>query len=399
MTPKFGDLIRGKETYTRVVLHLLIWLVMGAVIRFLSVGPLTHDNVSVVYIASAVVMAQSIFVFYFLGYFVFPKYLYQKKYLHLVIWLTVLYFFIHLINYAEFAYLVTISDASKAQGSLFVTRFWEQYLKPGGLLGCFTSLMIAYEIYGWSLFYVTPVVAVKIMRDIIGFRTEGLRMERDQLRLERDNLFLKEQGSQLRISNMELELNFLKSQINPHFLFNILNSIYMLTFETDERAADLVSKLADLMRYSLYESRKEVVVLQNEINYIQNYVALEKSRKSSHVQIEFQASGDLASYKIAPLLLISFIENAFKHGLNRSGKNGYVRILLRMESDTLFFDIQNSIPQGHSGNSFSLKNSSGLGLKNTLSRLDLIYPHNHQIQIYQNDTSFHVELRVILKSL
>lgn len=398
MTGKFSGFLMAKDKYTRILLHILIWLLMAAIIRFLSVGPLTHDNLSVVYIASAVVMIQSLFVFYFLGYFVFPRFLYKKKYILLVVWLVVLYYFIHLTNYIEFRYLVTITDADRSQGSLFVTRFWEQYLKPGGLLGCFTSFMIAYEIYGWSLFYVTPLVAIKIMRDIVRLRTQTLRMERDQLRLERDNLFLKEQGSQLQINNMELELNFLKSQINPHFLFNILNSIYMLTFDTDERAADLVFKLADLMRYSLYESRKETVLLIDEINYIQNYLALEKSRKSEQVQIEFTSSGDFLSYRIAPLLLISFIENAFKHGVNRSGRSGFVKIMLSIDASDFLFSIENSVPQ-KDNNVFSTGQSGGLGIKNTIARLNLIYPERHHIQINQGETIFQVKLRLALTAL
>ncbi|MCF0054777.1 sensor histidine kinase [Dyadobacter sp. CY356] len=398
MAGRFDAFLKGKKRYTRVFLHVLVWLLMAAVIRFLSVGPLTNDNAKVIYIASAVVIAQSLFVFYFLGYFVFPRFLYKNKYINLIFWLLVIYFVIHLTNYIEFRYLVTISDAEKGQGSLFVTRFWKQYLEPGGLFGCFTNLMIAYEIYGWSLFYVTPLVAIKIMRDIIRLRTEALRKDMDQLRLERDILSLREKGNQLQINNMELEVNFLKSQINPHFLFNILNSIYMLTFDTDERAADLVFKLAELMRYSLYESRKEIVKLKDEINYIQNYLALEKSRKSDQVQIDFSVSGDLESHGIAPLLLISFIENAFKHGVNRSGKNGYVKIMLTMESDDLFFSIINSIPLD-ANSVMPLQNSGGLGIKNIISRLNLIYPNRHNIRIDQDETSFSVELRLTLQLL
>jgi two-component system LytT family sensor kinase len=256
--------------------------------------------------------------------------------------------------------------------------------------------------YAWSFFYVSPVLAVKVMRDIVSARTQNLRLERDRIQLEKDNLALQGQSLKLQRDNLNLELSFLKSQINPHFLFNTLNAIYARTANVDDHAADLVMRLSNLMRYSLYESNRERVVMTKEVDYIESYIELEKARFADKVVIQYDLQGNPDHYFIAPLLLISFVENAFKHGTSRSISPSFVSISIHLEGAKLFFSVKNSVPPRDVLLTFSKKateNQGGFGLLNTSKRLELLYPQKHKLTISQTDDQFKIELEMDLVSI
>lgn len=383
----------------RITYHVLAWIGIWSIIRYYSIPGVTRDSDRVINHASVVVMAQSLFVFYFLGYVIFPRFLYPRKIISFAVSILLVFQFLHIINYFEFAYLVTITDFPKADERRYVATFWNEFLKDKRFTVCFTDFTVAYMVYAWSLFYVLPLLAIKVMRDTIRSRTRNLTLERDALQLEKTNLDLQTESLLLQRNNLDLELSFLKSQINPHFLFNTLNAIYTRTVDVDDQAAELVLKLSDLMRYSLYESNKERVILANEISFIENYLDLERSRFSERVAIIYHLAGNPEEYVIAPLLLVSFVENAFKHGPGKSKQSSYVDISIVLDDATLHFVIKNNVPpysrlQSHTNPSKG--QIGGFGLANTSKRLQLLYPDKHELSVQQSESEFVIDLRLEL---
>lgn len=191
-------------------------------------------------------------------------------------------------------------------------------------------------------------------------------------------------------ANLNAELNFLRSQINPHFLFNTLNGIYAQAHEKSEQTEHTVLKLSELLRYVIYDSGEEMVPLSKDIQYINNYVDLQLIRLSSKVIINYNVQGELEGYMIAPLLLISFIENAFKHGISYS-KSSVIDIRIDVFDKRLTLLVRNPVA---ASNSFA---GGGLGLKNVKRRLELLYPGNYDLDIQQDDREYSVRLNLTLK--
>jgi histidine kinase len=188
---------------------------------------------------------------------------------------------------------------------------------------------------------------------------------------------------------LNAEVSFLKAQINPHFLFNTLNSIYALAIEKDDKTADAVVQLSELMRYIIRDANDEMVALQKEINYISNYIALQKTRLGDTVIINYHVQGNTAGLQIAPLILISFIENAFKHGVNPD-KNSIIEISIAVLENNLRLYIFNR-------KTSSLKEQQGIGLQNSTDRLNLLYPSKHELVIDNKEESYTVHLLITLQ--
>ena len=198
----------------------------------------------------------------------------------------------------------------------------------------------------------------------------------------------------LQTQTMQSELRFLKSQINPHFLFNTLNNLYALTLKKSDKAPEIVIKLSEMMRYMLYECNERRVPLQKEVNYIQNYLDLERLRQGKNVEINFKVEGEVFNQQIAPLMFIPFLENSFKHGLNTHLSHGFVSILLEVEKDKVHFYIENS--KGDSIPTHTHKRSGGIGLVNVKRRLNIIYPKQHKLEIHDDPNTYGVELDIEL---
>ncbi len=197
---------------------------------------------------------------------------------------------------------------------------------------------------------------------------------------------------QLENKNMQSELQFLKSQINPHFFFNTLNSLYSLTLKKSDLAPEIVIKLSDMMRYMLYECNEKKVYLSKEILYLQNYIDLEKLRQGNSIDIKFEIKGDTEEKYIAPLLLINFLENAFKHSLNTSQEiKRYVHIKLDVNELNLNFNIVNNKSQ-QAANNENLTLVGGIGLENVNRRLQLIYPNRFELNILNLQQEYIVNL-------
>lgn len=200
---------------------------------------------------------------------------------------------------------------------------------------------------------------------------------------------------ELQTQTMKSELRFLKSQINPHFLFNTLNNLYALTLKKSDKAPEIVLKLSEIMRYMLYECNERRVPLQKEITYIKNYLALEELRQGKNVKINFNIEGDPENINIAPLMFTPFLENSFKHGLNRTITEGYVNINMRITDEKLFFTVENSKPETLPKP--DSRRSGGIGLANVKRRLNLIYPDQYKLHIDDMPAAYRIELEIILE--
>ncbi len=187
---------------------------------------------------------------------------------------------------------------------------------------------------------------------------------------------------------LKSELSFLRSQISPHFIFNVLNSIVYLIRSKSSLAEPVTIKLSELMRYTLYNSGSESVPLEKEVNYLRNYIELQKIRFEEDVDIQLHISGRASAQQIEPMLLIPFVENAFKHGVGLI-KEPVIAVQLAIKEDRINFSIRNKIgPE-------SIENkdgSSGIGLKNVKRRLELLYPHMHDLRVTQDEEWFVVSL-------
>lgn len=200
--------------------------------------------------------------------------------------------------------------------------------------------------------------------------------------------------AELQTQTMQSELRFLKSQINPHFLFNTLNNLYALTLKKSDKAPEIVVKLSEMMRYMLYECNEKRVPLEKEVNYIKNYLDLEALRQGKEVEIKFEVQGAVEQQKIAPLMFIPFLENSFKHGLNHAISKGFVHIILLIEDKDILFHIENSKP-----NSIPLTEhprSGGIGLVNVRRRLNILYPDHHTLSIEDQPNVYIVDLKLEL---
>jgi len=200
--------------------------------------------------------------------------------------------------------------------------------------------------------------------------------------------------AELQTQTMQSELRFLKSQINPHFLFNTLNNLYALTLKKSDKAPEIVVKLSEMMRYMLYECNEKRVPLEKEVNYVKNYLDLEALRQGKDVEIKFEVQGEVAQQKIAPLMFIPFLENSFKHGLNHAISEGFVHIILLIEDKDILFHIENSKPD-----SIPLTEhprSGGIGLVNVRRRLNILYPDHHTLSIENQPNIYIVDLKLEL---
>lgn len=199
---------------------------------------------------------------------------------------------------------------------------------------------------------------------------------------------------ELEKQTMQSELRFLKSQINPHFLFNTLNNLYALTLKKSEKAPEIVLKLSEMMRYMLYECNEKYVPLSKEVAYMQNYIELEKLRQGKGADMSFEIHGEIRDQKITPLLLIPFIENSFKHGVKNTLQDGFVHITMIVEEQFLQFEVINSKPALAPKNEHN--KSGGIGLVNVQRRLNLIYPDKYELQVNNTPNTYQIILTLTM---
>ncbi|HEU4551512.1 MAG TPA: histidine kinase [Chitinophaga sp.] len=198
-----------------------------------------------------------------------------------------------------------------------------------------------------------------------------------------------EQVKNIQISQLQNELKYLRSQINPHFLFNGLNTVYGYIDKTNRGARDIMIQFTDLLRYNLYEADVEMIELEKEAKYLQNYVALQKARSNENMEVNLQISCENGSLKIAPLIFMAFVENAFKHASRDNNTGNYITIALKEEGGSLQFTCDNSFEE-------AAASAGGIGLTNTVRRLELLYKHRYQLDIQNKPPLYHVHLKLAL---
>lgn len=202
----------------------------------------------------------------------------------------------------------------------------------------------------------------------------------------------RQKSQQMQQKQLDAELSFLKAQIHPHFFFNTLNNIYALTFIDVEISRTSLHKLSRMMRYLLYETQNNTTLLSKEVNFVKDYIELMQLRMSEFTSVKFDAPATLADYEIAPMLLLPFIENAFKHGVSTIHQSR-IDIAIQQDNNLLVVDIDNNIFEER----VTAIDDGGIGLTNTIRRLDLVYANRHKLSYGPvNNNQFHVHLELSL---
>jgi LytS/YehU family sensor histidine kinase len=288
---------------------------------------------------------------FYVNFLVFiPAYLNKKKYLKY--------------NIAIFSFILILGLVKYGVALIF-----KQYVLVRGDM----HEVVTFTSYYTSTFF-TSLIFV-FLSTVLKFTLDWFLNERIQRDLENQRL--------------SAELAFLKSQINPHFLFNSLNSIYSLAYQRSETTPEAILKLSEIMRYMLYECNDNRVSLAKELQYLQNYIDLQKIRYGNKTFVDFEINGLISNQQIVPLLLISFIENAFKHGVANDPLTP-IRIKMDIKEDYLHFYIQNHKHQ------FNKDDTGGIGLNNVKRRLDILYPGKYKLNIKNDNDVYSCELSLYL---
>jgi LytS/YehU family sensor histidine kinase len=289
-------------------------------------------------------------------YFLLPRYLHRKKYaafgFSLVAWSALIYFVYFLVH------IILFSRIHAMVGLKF---------RPPELVYWFTLIsFISYFPVSTGL-----ALALKTCKNWYAKRLEN---------------------QQLFEENSNAELQLLKAQIHPHFLFNTLNNIYSFTLKKADESPALIRKLSDTLRYMIQDCDAYQVSLKKELDMIQDYMELEKIRYGSRLTMEIDIQGNTETKIITPLLMIPLIENSFKHGTSQMLKHPWIVLRINAASNWLNFQLTNSKPYSHPSTSVK----GGIGLLNVKKRLQLLYPEKHQLHIVSNDESFSVNMKIPL---
>jgi len=361
----------------RVITHGLLWVVLYVLIGYNLAPSIFKDNATVVNLGALAIFSETVALYYLIGYWLFPRYLYAGRYGYFLAAVLGLFLVVYWINYASLHAMLPLSNSGRGGQETYVRRI-DKLLREAGWLGCFTRLPVFLWNYGYGFFLATLTLVAKAIKDLIGYQRRLVVMERDKF---------------------ALELSFLKAQVNPHFLFNTLNSVYARVFDTDEQAADLILRLSELMRYNLYETDLPRIALEKELAYLQNYLNLERNRLAQqYVTIDYQESGDARPYQIAPLLLIAFVENAFKHGVKGTRPGTYVQVRVTVGAGgRLVFAVENSVPPKRAVGESASK-AGGIGLVNVRRRLEALYPGQYALVITPGEGQYAVNLTLQLEA-
>jgi sensor histidine kinase YesM len=341
------DWIGSKNT--RWMLHVIFWL---AVLLFYTLffGYKGVDY-SITFSFIVILLPVTIMTTYFLNYELIPNYLFKKKYAKFFLYI------IYTLIVSFYIEMVTVMGIF-----ILVAELNMEELHPSN-----TNALIL--IAGMYL-VVFLGVAVKLVN----------HYNQNQVEIQT-----------LKNEKIESELKFLKAQLHPHFLFNTLNNLYSLTLEKSDKASAVVLKLSELLDYVLYECSAELVALDREIKQLENYIELEKLRYGDRLDVQFEYPDETSKNSVPPMLLMTLLENSFKHGVAKSMNKAWIKMKLQLSEKGLDFDISNSIEKGEDKRSVS---SGGIGLINLKNRLTLIYKDQYDLQIQSNNNAYHTFLRL-----
>jgi two-component system, LytTR family, sensor kinase len=344
--------------------HLPFWFVYNYLTWVITVGnpvKAAHDLLyfpfTVKYLVYVLVQALAV---YFNLYFLIPRYLEKSRYF--------LYTLFVLLTVGTAALLIVPVYYFAAFLAHSTTR--ELFGKDACMFTFFSNALLT------TLASTTLAMSIKLTKSWLQSKHRHQLLEKEKL---------------------ETELNFLRYQFNPHFLFNTINSIFFLIHKNPDMASASLAKFSELLRYQLYECNDERIALTSEMAYLENFIGLEKLRQNSDLEIalEFDRQ-DNDQLAIAPFMLMTFVENAFKHVSRHADQPNWIKIRLQSTGHRLDFFIANSVSPFGTG---ELIRYGGIGLKNVQRRLDLLYPGQYQLDIQNNDDSFEVHLQLQLSAI
>lgn len=329
------------------VWHVLFWL--GYLLIKIFIVEFFREDFGVVLLVELISLPLKLFLVYTLIYFLIPRYLLNKHYLEFMVWLVVLVIF------AAFARRVTDIYLTYPISMLYFDKadFWD-------LGTAFRNLVFVYPVVGLG-------TAIYLMSHWI---------KDYQMR------------TQLQQEKLQAELKYLKAQVHPHFLFNTINNIYSLSLDQSPKTSQALLELSDLLSYMLYECNVERISLKKEIDLIENYINLESLRYSDRLEIQFQVEGNLNNAKVAPLILLPFVDNCFKHGAGDSIAECFVHFHLKVKNQRMHLELKNSVAEITTGSD----GKSGIGLVNVKKRLEREYPEQYQLSIKQTEEAYEVKL-------
>lgn len=342
-------MINKMDLGKRALLHLMVWLFLIAIFTLVASGGFSSSRGFLIHFVFMSLL--NVAIFYINLIVIIPATLNKRKFFLWIVVCSVVIVFFALLKYAESFYMFHLSNLEiTIKGKKVInSEFW-------------TNMISFIMVNGFFIFLST----------VYKFTVDWFFNEREKSDLEKQSL--------------SAELSFLKSQINPHFLFNSLNNIYSLAYQKSDDTPDAILKLSEIMRYMLYESNDESVLLTKEIDYLRSYIDLQKLRFKGEAQIELEVEGNMKDQVIVPLVLISFVENAFKHGV-ATDVNHPIRINISVFEDNLLFTLSN------------LKNKQqnkdrigGIGMVNVKRRLDLTYPDRYKLNVNNKEDEYYCEL-------
>lgn len=361
----------------RLMSHSIMWFLFTSLL-FLDYYLALNISLGQSLFLSVRVLCSSSVVFYLFFYLLLP---YIKKYNS--IWLIVLAFpmliILWLIINNSFYVLADLTKYDIT--NLYPIMGKEKGYKPS-LAEVFTFKFIILNtlavIYSLSPFFFTKIIV-------------------DVIRLNESKLRIQKMKSDLEINNINIEKDFLKSQLNPHFLFNTLNNLYALTVKKDDIAPEIILNLSDVIAYTLYESNTDKVSLRKELEFIANYFALERMRypADKKINLDINVKDEHLLLKIAPLMTFVFLENAFKYGLKNTDDQ-FVNVFITVEDNHFIFKIENDARQLSSSKLNLDKGYGGIGLVNVQKRLSLLYPDKHTLEIENINEVYKVILNIDL---
>ncbi|MGN6293650.1 MAG: sensor histidine kinase [Chitinophagaceae bacterium] len=363
--------IFSDEPKYRIRRHLIFWIIwwlfQGFLYSFLIINQEDYaERLLVAMVDSMIFLTAHIFLSYSLMYFVIPKYVLKEKYVIAFAWVITL--FIATAGFSTFLSLIVLPPVHKF-------LFMAEYRHSGGVVP--TTVSIHYSFMAGLRGGITIgglAAAIKLMK----------------------SLYLKEQRNmQLKKENAESQLQLLKAQVHPHFLFNTLNNIYSFTQNTSPQASKLVTGLSDLLRFILYECNQPLVPLSKELKMIRDYIELEKVRYGNELELHLDLPTETNDLFIAPLLLLPLIENCFKHGTSQILEQPWVSLHIDVQDRQMQMKLLN----GKSIQPTRSKNGSGIGIYNVEKRLELLYPGKHEMTITDEEDVFIVNLKIELERI
>ncbi|WP_374163140.1 sensor histidine kinase [Arcticibacter sp. MXS-1] len=356
-----GDIYIGKLKVSRLWQHVLFWI--AAYSAMMIVYGYSKTSYAAAARNNLFYMPVHMLYFYTVSSWLIPVYLLKRRYIHFFIRL--LFVFVGTIYLTRVVdvlfvdpYLKRIYDSIGYWYDKTPRGFWEQVFDPASFFG-----------------------ALKGVNLVVWF---GFAIKLFKLLLERRNAAL------------EAELNFLRGQIHPHFLFNTLNNLYGLTLSHSAEAPQVVLKLSGILRYMLYECNTSYIKLKKEVQMISAYIELEKIRYGDRLDVQFSVSGDYEDTEIAPLLILPFVENAFKHGASEQVGTCWINIYLEVKGKALKLKVSNSKPEEQSGTQ-PAGGVGNIGLKNVRKRLELLYPEAFKLKLFDEGELFLAVLELELK--